>query len=45
VKLDREAVVEGSPRLVVTDEDREQLAEVLATLLLAALDREAEASA
>jgi hypothetical protein len=43
VKLDREAVVEGSPRLTLADDDREQLAELLAEALIAAIDREAEA--
>jgi hypothetical protein len=42
---DREAVVEGAPRLVVTDDNREQLAELIAELLLVTLDRESEASA
>ena len=38
-----EAEVTGRPVLAVADEDREAIAEILAELLLAALDREAKA--
>lgn len=34
-----EAVAEGAPRFVVADGDREAIAEVVAALLLAALER------
>jgi hypothetical protein len=38
-----EAEVEGRPNIVVRDEDREQLAELIAEMLAAAIERENQA--
>lgn len=38
--VETDAVVEGLPPLRIRDEDREQIAEALAAVLLAALERE-----